>query len=230
MSEPPNEPSHTAFRLTILSFALLLGLQSVWLLAELYQPGIYRLPTAAADAIDAQNERGDAALAATIGVIRGDLWAKFAYTYAYLLFGDRAEPANKDLTATLAQASVVLDHALDDAPHESGVWLLRAGLALRYPALRFNAPEALKMSYYTGSSEQDLMPLRLRIAAQLDSFRDVEIPPFVTRDLHILTAQNRKTAVIDAYKAGSPSGKRFIEQAVTDIDPSALSWLRAGAR
>jgi hypothetical protein len=222
-----NEPSHILFRLTIVSFALVLSLQSIWLLAELYNPDIHGLPTDTADAIQAQNQRSDATLAATIGVIRGDLWAEAAYTYAYLLFSGKAEPANPDLTRTLGQATSTLERALKEAPHESGAWLLRAGLALRYPELAFNTPEALKMSYYTGSSEQDLMPLRLRIAAQSDSLGDVEIRQFATRDLRILSARNQKSAIVDAYAASSPTGKRFIEQAVTDTDPAARDWLRA---
>jgi hypothetical protein len=226
-----NEPPHIAFRLTTLLFASLLGFQSIWLLiTELYQPGIYRLPTNPADAIKARNGRGDAALAAMIGAIRGDLWAESAYTYAYLLFSESAETANEGLTLSLAQARAALDHALGDAPHESGAWLLRAGLSLRYPSFGFNALEALKMSYYTGPSEQDLMPLRLRVAVQLVSFDDIEIRQFVRRDVRLLLARKQKPAIADAYNAASPSGKRFIEQTVSDIDPSALGSLRGGVQ
>jgi len=225
-----NESSHIAVRLTTLLFALLLGFQSVWLLlAELYRPGIYQLPTDAAAAVDARNGRDDAARAAKIGALRGDLWAESAYTYAYLLFSNTTERANEDLARTLAQAGLTQDRAIEDAPWQSGTWLLRAGLALRYPSLGFDALQALKMSYYTGPSEKDLMPLRLRMAAQLDPSGDIEVRQFISRDLRLFFAQNQKTTIIDAYNAGSPSGKRFIEQTVRDVDPSALDWLRIGA-
>ena len=226
-----NEPSHTAFRVTTLLFALLLGFQSIWLFgAEIYRPGVYRLLTDTADAIEAQNGQGDAAFAAKIGAIRGVLWAESAYTYAYLLFNEKPEPGNKDSALSLTAAGFALGRAIEHGPQESGAWLLRAGLALRYPSLGFNAPEALKMSYYTGPSEEVLVSLRLRTAAQLDSFRDVEIAEFVTRDLRMLLARNQKSTIGDAYNAGSPSGKRFIYQAVSDIDPTSLDWLRAGAK
>ena len=68
--------SHLAFRLAALLFAGLLGVQCVWLLAaELVRPGIDRLPTNIASAAAAAEKHGAASLAASIGAIRGDLWA-----------------------------------------------------------------------------------------------------------------------------------------------------------
>ena len=70
-----SERSYFGFRLAILLFALLLGVQCVWLLlAEFSRPGIYRLPADAAAAAAARSERINARRAAVIGVIRGDLW------------------------------------------------------------------------------------------------------------------------------------------------------------
>ena len=122
-----NEPSHTVFRLATLLFAILLFVQSIWLLpAEFSRPAIYQLPTDAAAAVAARNKRGDASWAAVIGAIRGDLWAESAFTYADLMWDDAGGGAN------LAQARSSLDHALTDAPHQSSAWLLLAGLASRY--------------------------------------------------------------------------------------------------
>ncbi len=224
-----NEPSHTAFRLATLLFAILLCMQCMWLLlAEISRPGIYRLPTDAPAAAAAAKQHGAAAWAASISTIRGDLWAESAFTYADLLWSDAG--ANGDLTKALQRARASLDHALNDAPHQSGAWLLLAALASGYPSFNFNAAEALKMSYYTGPSEQDIMPLRLRIVAQSDVFNDVEMRQFVSRDLRLFLARQQKYAIADAYNAASPAGKRFIEQTVSEIDPSALELLRAGAR
>ena len=86
------------------------------------------------------------------------------------------------------------------------------------------------MSYYTGPSEQDLMPLRLRIATYSDVLTDIEMRQFATRDLRLLLARHEKSAIAEAYNAASPAGKRFIEQTVGEIDPSALVLLRAGAQ
>ena len=63
------------------------------------------------------------------------------------------------------------------------------------------------MSYYTGPSEQPLVPLRLRIAVQLDGSKDIELRQFISRDLRMLLAQNQKSAIAEAYNVASPSGK-----------------------
>jgi hypothetical protein len=86
------------------------------------------------------------------------------------------------------------------------------------------------MSYYTGPSEQHLVPLRLRIAVHSDRLSDIEIRQFVGRDLRLLLARNQKSAIAEAYYAASPAGRSFIEQAVGDVDPSARDSLRTGAQ
>lgn len=224
-----NTLRHIGFRLGTLLFAILLGAQCIWLLlADLSRPSIDRLPTDAASAAAAAKQRGAAAWAAAIGGIRGDLWADSAFTYADLLW------VNPDKTSGLSQlvtdARASLDRALDDAPDNSRAWLLLAGLSSRYPSADLNTNAALKMSYYTGPSEQELIPLRLRITAHSDFVGDFEMRQFVTRDLRLLLAQKQQSAVTAAYNAASPDGKRFIESTVGEIDPSALEWLRAAAQ
>jgi hypothetical protein len=224
-----NALSHMALRLATHLFAVLLGLQCIWLLVtEFARSGIHNLPTDAAAAIAAQNGRRAATRAAMVGAIRGDLWAEAGFTYADLMWGDVRGGTN--LTPELAQARSILNHAIDDAPHESGVWLLRAGIAARYSLPDISAQESLKMSYYTGASEQDLIPLRLRIAAGLDVSSDIELRELISRDLRLLLAHQQKSAIVSAYNAASPAGKQFIEQTVGEIDSSAAKSLRAGAR
>jgi hypothetical protein len=62
-----------------------------------------------------------------------------------------------------------------------------------------------------------------------DTFNDVEMRQFITRDLRVFLARKQKSAITAAYSAASPAGKRFIEQTVKDIDPSALNSLAAAA-
>lgn len=228
-----------AFRRVILLFAILLGIQCVWVvLPPLLGAGPNRLPTDQASAAIAVQHRRSAAFAASIGIIRGSLWAESAFTYADLLWSDigvKADPtpiterARVNLDLLLQRAHTSLDHALSDAPHQSGAWLLLAALESRHPSWKSNAIEALKMSYYTGPSDLDLMPLRLRIAAHFTILTDVEVREFITRDLRLFLARNEKSAIADAYNAASPQAKQLIEQTVGDIDPSALRLLRAGA-
>jgi hypothetical protein len=220
-----NQPSHRGFRAATMLLAIMLGVQCVWLLfAEFARPGIYRLPTDAAAAGAARNKRIDAGWAAMIGAIRGDLWAECAFTYADLMWSDAGSGA------ILAQARSSLDHALADAPHQSGAWLLLAGLALRHRLPGIDAKEAVKMSYYTGPSELDLMPLRLRIAAHSDAFSDIELRVSISREVRLLIAHQQKSAILAAYKVASPGGRQFIEQTIREIDPSGVESLRASAQ
>ncbi len=194
-------PSHFVLRVTTLLFTAILGLQCIWLLlAEIVRPGSDQLPTDIASAAVSAQHRNAASWAASIGAFRGDLWAQSAFTYADLLWGEKGELTNADLQSALTHARASLDHALNDSPHRADAWLLLAGLALRYPSLSSLDPSgALKMSYYTGASEQDLMPLRLDLAVRSDTFSDVEMRQFVSRDIRLLLAQKQKSATADAY-------------------------------
>jgi len=224
------QPSHLGFRLTAMLFAILLAAQCGWLLAaELVRPGVDRLPIDAVSADAAAEQRDAATLAAVIGAFRGDLWAQSAYTYASLLWGEPAAGANANPSGALPRGWISIDRALRNAPHESGVWLLLAGLALRHPSEGIDATAALKMSYYTGPSELNLVPLRLRFALGPDQFKDIEMRQFVGRDIRLLLARNQKTAIATAYGAASPDVRRFIEQTVKDLDPSGLDGIRASA-
>lgn len=219
-----NTPRHIAFRLGALSFAILLALQCMWLLlAELSQSGVDTLPTSAQAAAAAAKERETAAWAAAIGGVRGDLWAEYAFTYADLLWANPNKTPGWNQLLTAAQTN--LGRALDNAPHNAGGWLLLGALSQRSSPADPNVTAVLKMSYYTGPSEQELIPLRLLVTAQSDFVKDFEMRQFVSRDLHLLVARKQKSAVAAAYKAASPAGKRFIESVVNSVDPSALEWL-----
>jgi hypothetical protein len=200
-----NQASHRAFRLSTLLFAALLAVQCVWLLL-------------------AEFSRSNATWAAMIGGIRGDLWAESAFKNADLMWGDAGEGAE------LAQARSSLDHALVDAPHQSNAWLMLAGLASRFRLPGIDAKEAVKMSYYTGPSELELMPVRLWIAARLDAFGDIELRDSISREVRLLIAHQQRSAIVAAYNTAQPAGRQFIEQTIREIDPSAVETLRAGAQ
>jgi hypothetical protein len=226
-----SEPSHLAFRLAVLLFAVLLGAQCVWLLlAELSRTDIDSLPTTPTTANAAAAQRDAALWAARLGVIRGDLWAYSAFTYADLLFDpSSAAVGNPTPTNTAAEAHRSIDHALASAPHQSSVWLLFAGIALRYRLPNANPTEALKMAYYTAPSDQTLMPLRLQIATRADRFDDIQIREFITRELRLLLQQNQKAAIGNAYSTASSAGRRLIEQTVADSDPAFANTLVTGS-
>ena len=110
----------------------------------------------AAAAAATHSERADQA--ASIGIIRGDLWAEAAFTHAQSLWGSAGSGAS---ARELAQrAGEELELAVRYAPHRSDAWLLIADFAQRFALTELDPMEALKMSYYTGSSEMHLVPLR----------------------------------------------------------------------
>ena len=224
MSEVPQ----IFFRFATRLFATLLGVLSIWLLlSELSRSGIERLPIDPGSAGMAAKQRSAAAFAASIGIIRGDLWAESAFTYSDLLWGDGG---SANLTQALQHAHISAGNALKLAPHQSGAWLFLAALLSHHPSQGLNPAETLRMSYYTGPSERELMPLRLRFMARLDAFGDDELQQFARWDLRALIAQKQTTAIAEAYRKASPAGKRFIEQTVADIDPSVVELVRSQAQ
>src|SRR4029077_3704329 len=138
------------------------------------------------------------------------------FTYEDLMWGDAGG------VAELARARSSLDHALADAPHQSSAWLMLAGLASRYQLPGIDAKEAVKMSYYTGPSELELMPLRLWIAAHSDPFSDLELRDAISREVRLLFTHRLNSAIVAAYNAAQPAGKQFIEQTIREIDPSVV--------
>ena len=221
MSERP----YFGFRLAISLFAMLLGVQCVWLLlAEFSRPGIYRLPTDAAAAATARSDRINAGRAAVFGVIRGDLWRESAFTYADLMWDDGRGGAD------LMQARSSLNYALTAAPHQSSVWLLLAGLASRYQLPDVDVKEVVRMSYYTGPSELELMPVRLWVALRSDALSDSELRDSISREMRLLFTHQQKSAIIAAYNAAPSEGRQFIEQTIREIDPSAAGSLSGNAQ
>lgn len=213
-----------AFRMATLFFAVLLGVQSVWLLsAQLARPATFALPVNASEAAAALKQRGAAAVAASIGGIRGNLWAQSAFTYADLLFSQTVP--NAEVAQTLAPVRKSLGYALADGPIDPSAWLLLSAFATRYPTENMDATETLKMSYYTGPSDQALIPLRLRLAILPDAINDFEMQQFIARDLRFLISRKQKSMIADAYSTASAAGKRLIEQTIKDIDPSFLGSL-----
>jgi hypothetical protein len=225
----PSQTSFRNFRVATLVFAMVLGAQSIWLLlAEFSRPGINSMPTDSQSAALAAKQRNDATWAARIGTIRGDLWADSAYTYSDLLWTNSSNSSEN--TPSLALARDRLDRAVHYSPNQPGAWLLLAGLASRYRWSEPDPAEALKMSYYTGPSELQLMPLRLLVTVQQENLNDLQLQQLAQRDIRLLFAHQGKPVVIQAYQAATPAGKHLIEQAVGEIDPTFVDPLRGGAQ
>ena len=220
-----------SLRAAVWILALVLAAQSVWILgAERFRPGLVALPASHELAAVAATRRGDAAFAARLAALRGDLWAEAALSYADLLWV--APPTNgPSRVDPLKEARASATQAIALAPDQPAVWLLLAGLASRYGWPSPVPAEALKMSYYTGPREDSLMPMRLDIAARLATPADPELSRLFRRDIElILTHRTRlKGAIAAAYRDATPETKRALEEEVGRLDPPFLESLRGGA-
>lgn len=220
------------FRCAILTIAGILGLQALWILAaEITRPVLLPVATSENAAETLSRYRSAATLSAQFGMVRGDLWADCALTYADLLWSEKPERADTDTSKTIALAHDVAERALRLAPHDTKAWLLLAGLYSRFDWLNGKSADSLRMSYYTGRNEVELFPLRILLAARSDNaLGDTELRTFVQRDIRIIVTRKPelKPAIRAAYRDALPAGRQFIELTLGELDPALLASLRSG--
>jgi hypothetical protein len=228
MSQP-----ETYFRPAIALFAGVSGLLALWILAsQLSVTDVYKLPTTSDTAAVAKLSRRDAALAANLGVIRGDLWAQSAFTYSYLFWansGVNSPNSSIDDPSSVDEARQRIEKALIYAPHRSDVWLILAAIRSRLNRSNLDPAPALKMSFYTGPSEASLIPMRLLVAARSMALNDADVQQFVRRDIRLILLRMPalKPAIQAAYHDANSGNKRIIESAVNELDPTFAQLLRA---
>jgi hypothetical protein len=229
MSTRPSSKTWLPIALTL--FGIFLSAQAAWiLLAERYPSSHIGLPLDAKAATNAFAERDRIRQAASLAVVRGDLWAESAFTYAGRLWSDQTTDSN---AADKSNAEVLnaLNQALRYAPHRGDVWLMFAALADQYKWAGYRAGALLKMSYYTAPNELALFPLRLNVSLRArGAIDDAELQDLVRRDIGVILTRvpALKPALVAAYRSALPQGKTFVERVISDIDPGYLSVVRAG--
>jgi len=217
------------FRNILMVFAIILGIAGGWtLICELARAPRIGFPVdqnyrAAAD------QRWKAALAARVGMVRGDLWAELFFSFANSIL-IRSGP-DFGAIETLNEALPAARRALVYAPLRSEVWLLLAEMAKDYELQAPSAATALTMSYYTAPYNQALTPLRLSVATRGNAVHDAELRQLVEQDLQTILARkpNLHPAVVAAYATASAEGKHLIESVVQETDPSFLMQLQKKA-
>jgi hypothetical protein len=204
----------------MLAFAAMLGLAAAWLLGAEAARSTALAPLLNREGVTpSASQRMKACLAARVAVARGDLWTACADAYdAASAAADSAEMARD--TAERAAAW---------APFQSKVWLRLASAEARLDWLNRRAVEALRMSFYTGQNEVELIPRRLRVSVQPDMLADADIRRLASHDVRtVLTnAPNVKPAIIAAYQQASPEGRRFLEEAVGEVDAEFVRELES---
>ncbi|MFI5071932.1 MAG: hypothetical protein ACHP8A_13675, partial [Terriglobales bacterium] len=88
MSSPSTTtPHHGWLRTSVMIFALVLGCLAAWILVAEFSRPFYPGLSATTQP-DAVANRNSAASAASLGIIRGDLWAEYALSYFDVLQRD----------------------------------------------------------------------------------------------------------------------------------------------
>jgi hypothetical protein len=187
------------------------------------------MPADATSALVAAAERDRAIWAAWLGIVRGDLWAECAITYADLLWpGGPVDRQEQSEAAHRARA--LAQSALSYSPHDARAWLLLASYDSLSEKANSTSIAALKMSYYTGPNQAELTPLRLWASLWTGAIDDGEIQQMVSREIRtVITHRPELKPVIGAaYRLALPPGRHVIEATLAELDPKFLSDIRAG--
>ena len=217
-------------RTALFSFSGLLALQSIWIiLPELIRPSPLVFPREALSPPISSSARDHAGWAAELALVRGDLWAEAAIAKSPELIRD-VETGKAAQSADQVQVvRATAEKAATLSPHDARNWLLLASLDC---LAHREASGTLKMSYYTGSNEIVLMPLRLLVATCSDAINDAELQTLVAREIRLIVTHepNPKPAILPAYQNASPGGKRFIETVVGDLDSGLMATIRGNKK
>jgi len=201
------------FRFLALCSAVLIGAISFANLAAEFLRA-HPLPFPSGNSISLTAEQiSSAHLAATVAPFRSDLAADYASAIA---------------GQALKSGADAVRIALRIGPHDSRMWLV---LALAQASNNATDPliaESFKMSYLTGPNEAAIIPIRLNAVTANNALSDSDLGDLARSDVRTLLTQlpeQRQTLVSDYAKA-SEIGKKFLELAVSTIDPEFADKLR----
>jgi hypothetical protein len=213
-----------------LALAVFLGIHSLWVLAaELVRPTFpvqsvfpVRIPSQ-----DINSKRIAAAMAASIGFVRGDLWSDRVLVDAANVLGDQATPTNA-LSPDAAEAvTAAAQRALSSRPIDSRTWLVLAALSSNHGDDR--AIQQLKMSYYTGPNDRAVIGYRLKLATDFHALDDADLREAARREIRtiLLRASDLRAVIAAAYRTAQPKEREFIEMTVAATDPRFAAKLHS---
>lgn len=215
-------------RLALAFFGLLLVNQAVWILfAQGYsREGLWTSLRPSTFSPIAQ--RDEMKKAASIAMVRGDLWAELGFA----LLGPRwADPAKTPDDENVSRSAYeVFSRALRYAPHRGDVWLALAALSGQRKVTESGTAALLKMSYYTAPNELALLPNRLRVAfGDKASMTDPELRDLIKRDVGIVLSRqpSLKPALVLAYSSVPRDRRLFADRLISEVDPNYLKTIQA---
>jgi hypothetical protein len=197
------------FRAVILVSAVILGLQTAWLVLPEWFRNAPGSPLDASQPINANR-------AAQLGGVRGDLWADATLTQDgvdWTSSGTFLRPFSPEV---LERVRAGAKQALAYSPHDARLWLVLAAIDARLQTPSEQAAAALKMSYYTGPNELRLIPLRLLVAVRPGVLADSELQQLFLNELRVALNRNGELqqAIVGAYREADPAAKRLIDDIV----------------
>jgi hypothetical protein len=203
---------------------LILTAEAAWLLlAERHGSGVVASPFVDFHQVTI-DQRDRVQEAATIASVRGDLWAETAFAGAALSLTTPANRQNEEETRG------ALIRALRYAPYRSDVWLTFALLAETHKWQGVNPKALLKMAYYTGPNEANLIPARVKAALHLiGGVADPELQDMIRADVSFIFRRlpALRPILIDAYKSGTVESRTFEEGLIAELDPNYLKDMRS---
>ena len=213
------------FRLLVLLIVLAVGTVSIAdFAAELLRPSRPSVPTPdgrppAPDAVAA------AALATRIAPFREDLKADEAAMRAAEVLASKSPG---DLPANQAVQTIVKT-ALGIGPHDARMWLTLALLRAHGNLGDASIVEPLKMSYFTGPNQAELIPPRLDLVSSISAIGDPDLQELAASDVRAILTRfaDLRPLLVAAYARGTTSGKKLLDDSVKTVDPTFVSTLHA---
>jgi hypothetical protein len=203
---------------------------SGWLAAtELLNPALGYFPTDSRDAARWSSSEQRVKFAAGLGAVRGDLWTQAAIAESVPCFFDApAEQVTAASRQYFEASRITAEKAARSSPHDSRVWLVLACLNSRITPTDRAAVASLKLSYYTGSGELRLAPMRLMLALQNDAaVADEELRSLVELELRRIARQspNMNSSITIAYERARAPGRSIVEAVLKQSNPQLLAAL-----
>ena len=174
--------------------------------------------------IPSQTQVDTANWVARVTPFRTDLKSDFALTIAtQALLGETSyykPEINQDAQDTAKQALLA-------GPHDSRIWLILALLRSQRNPRDPQVAELLKMSYFTGPNFLEVVPTRLQAVATSSVLDDPDLQELARGDMRLILTRrpDLRSTIVDAYRRGSPAGRRFIEDSTKTIDPKFAAAL-----
>ncbi|WP_247282829.1 hypothetical protein [Bradyrhizobium sp. 134] len=208
-------------RVALMVLGITLLVQAIWMvLPAWYLGGHSSLPTGVLTAAWPNAISKPASVAAA----REDLWIRGESRSSW----DPALSADEQKTA-LPVASNAFARALRSSPFRGDIWLMLAA-ASKHDLTRSGTAAMLKMSYYTAPNDLDLLPLRLSVAFATDAVVwELEFRDLIKRDVSFIVTHRPalRPALVAAYRLASADGKVYLENLISELDPSYLDSMRA---